>query len=301
MNDRIPVILDTDIGSDIDDAVCLAYLLAQPRCDLVGISTVSGAEPRQRAALADAVCRAAGRTDIPIHSGASVRMDTGAVVQPTVNQAVALANHAHRKPEEFASNTAVQWLHKTISDRPGELTLLAIGPMTNVGLLLAMDPSIAGKLKALVVMNGVFFNNSAWRNVREWNSLCDPLASAWIYRLPIASHRSIGLDVTTKVVLPGDEASARFRAIGGPLAVVADMAKAWGHPVTFHDPLAATCIFKPELCTWTRGTVEVELDSRRLEGLTHFAKDEKGPHEVAEKVDADAFFTEYFGVVSRRA
>ncbi len=57
--DTLPVLLDTDIGSDIDDAVALAYLLRQPRCELLGITTVSG-EPDKRAMLADAVCRAGG-------------------------------------------------------------------------------------------------------------------------------------------------------------------------------------------------------------------------------------------------
>ena len=55
------LLLDTDIGSDIDDAICLAYLLAKPECDLLGITTVSG-EPEKRAMLASAICKAAGRT-----------------------------------------------------------------------------------------------------------------------------------------------------------------------------------------------------------------------------------------------
>ena len=56
----IPLLLDTDIGSDIDDALCLAYLLAQKRCELLGVTTVSG-EATRRAMLADAICQAAGR------------------------------------------------------------------------------------------------------------------------------------------------------------------------------------------------------------------------------------------------
>ena len=61
------VILDTDIGSDIDDAICLAYLLAQPRCELLGITTVTG-EPNQRAQIASAICKAAGKK-VPIYPG----------------------------------------------------------------------------------------------------------------------------------------------------------------------------------------------------------------------------------------
>ena len=61
------IILDTDIGSDIDDAVCLAYLLSHPDCDLMGITTVSG-EPVKRAMLASAICKAVNR-NIPIYPG----------------------------------------------------------------------------------------------------------------------------------------------------------------------------------------------------------------------------------------
>lgn len=64
------VLLDTDIGGDIDDALALAYLLKQPRCELLRITTVGG-EPEKRAALASATCHAAGRAEMPIHVGAS--------------------------------------------------------------------------------------------------------------------------------------------------------------------------------------------------------------------------------------
>ena len=63
-------VLNPDIGSDIDDALCLAYLLRQPACELVGITTVTG-QPVERAMLASAVCRAAGRDNIPIRAGAA--------------------------------------------------------------------------------------------------------------------------------------------------------------------------------------------------------------------------------------
>ena len=78
---KTPVLLDTDIGSDIDDAVALAYLLAQPRCDLLGITTVSGL-PIERAKLASAICKTASK-DIPIIPGYEDRFD-GATRQPNV-------------------------------------------------------------------------------------------------------------------------------------------------------------------------------------------------------------------------
>jgi purine nucleosidase len=201
MPERVPILLDTDIGSDIDDAVCLAYLLAQPRCELLGITTVSG-QPRVRASLVDAVCQAAGRRDIPIHAGAERGMGTGEVVQPEVPQAAVLANVPHRAPEQFPSGTAVEFLRQSIRARPHQLTLLAIGPMTNLGLLFTIDPEIPRLLKALVLMCGVFIDKSPGMPAREWNALCDPVATHLTYHAKAAPHLSIGLDVTGKCRMP---------------------------------------------------------------------------------------------------
>jgi len=170
----VTVLLDTDIGTDIDDALCLACLLRQPRCELAGITTVTG-EARKRAMLADALCRAAGRIDIPIHSGAEIPLLVPQQ-QSAAPQAEALAAFPHR--DDFASNTAVAFMRDTIRRRPGEITLLAIGPLTNVGLLFATDPEIPGLLKALVLMCGRFDFNVPCPGPREWNALCDPHAVA---------------------------------------------------------------------------------------------------------------------------
>lgn len=300
--DRIPVLLDTDIGSDIDDAVCLAYLLAQPRCELAGITTVSG-QACLRAALADAVCRAAGRTDIPIHAGAERGLMSGEVVQPNVPQAPVLERWAARRAQDFAPGTAVEFLRRAIEARPGELTLLAIGPMTNAALLFATHPHTAGLLRGVMLMCGIF-RTVRHGGQREWNALCDPAATAITYRTPAARHRSVPIDVTERCVLTAEDTMARCRAIGGPMALVADMTSFWGHgrtDVTYHDPLAAACIFRPELCQWTRGRVAVELASTRLAGHTHLDPAADGPHEVALGVDPAAFFAEYFAVVGAQA
>lgn len=87
------VILDTDIGSDIDDAVALAYLLKHPQCHLMGITTVSG-QPVERAKLASALCIAAGKPDIPIYPGTESPI-LAAQKQPEAIQAPALANWKH--------------------------------------------------------------------------------------------------------------------------------------------------------------------------------------------------------------
>jgi purine nucleosidase len=66
--------------------------------------------------------------------------------------------------------------------------------------------------------------------------------------------------------------------------------------VSFHDPLAAACVFNDSICRFTRGIVDVELQSQKLMGYTYFTRTDDGPHEVASDVDPEAFFDEYFSV-----
>ncbi|MEX0775927.1 MAG: nucleoside hydrolase [Phycisphaeraceae bacterium] len=303
----IPILLDTDIGSDIDDAVALAYLLKQPACELLGITTVSGVVD-QRAALAAAVCDAAGRADVPIHCGAPGPLLTG-TGQPDVPQYQAIADRPGsqgpgrgRGQRDFTPGQAVEFLRTTIRSRPNEITLFAIGPMTNIALLFAADPAIPSLIKQLVLMCGVFTaHGQRGPGAREWNAKCDPIATAMTYRARPPVFTSIGLDVTLQCQLPADECRQRFTKAGGPLGIVAQMAEVWfkHRPViTFHDPLAAAIIFQPDLCQYADGQVEVETLSPTLGGLTSFRHDAaEHPHRIATTVDNARFFDHYFAVV----
>lgn len=290
----VKILLDTDIGSDIDDAVCLAYLLAQPECELLGITTVSG-EVERRAMLASALCRIAGR-QVPIFPGAKNPLLI-AQKQPYAPQADALQKWPHE--EQFPRGQAVEFLRHTIHAHPGEITLLGIGPLTNIALLFATDPEIPGLLKSLVLMCGVFTHDLPGVGLLEWNALLDPHATAIVYRAAIGVHRSIGLDVTTQVTMDAKEVQAKFQA--PLLQPVLDFAAVWfqnADLMTFHDPLAAATIFDPQICGFERGTVDVELGSEKLQGLTYWEPGgSNAPHEVALKVDRDRFIEHYFAIV----
>lgn len=294
MSDKIKVILDTDIGSDIDDAVALAYLLCQPRCELVGITTVSG-EASLRSAMASAICRNVGRDDVPIHSGATQAL-LGDILQKEAAQASALGKWGHRS--DFAPGTAVEFLRQTIRQNPGEITLLAIGPMTNVALLLAVDPEIGGLLKQLVLMCGQFF--ATMRS--EWNAKNDPHATAIVYGGGFQSrppkHISFGLDVTMKCQMPADACRRKFTAKS--LGPVRDFAEVWFQDrpeITFHDPLAAACIFEPDLCQYREGKVSVGLNAPTLGWTVFDPQSGDKPHTVASDVDSKRFFEHYFDIV----
>ena len=288
------ILLDTDIGSDIDDAVCLAYLLANPLCELLGITTVSG-EAGLRAQMASAVCRVAGQ-EVPIYPG----VETPLLVeqrQKIARQAEALHRWPHQ--EHFPQGQAVEFLRQAIHAAPGEVTLLTIGPLTNIALLFATDPEIPRLLKRLVMMCGVFTSRTPGAGSLEWNAMLDPHATAIVYHRPVALHRSIGLDVTMQVTMPADEVKRRF--LHPRLRPVLDFAEIWFQEqdkITFHDPLAATTIFDPGICAFERGQVVVEWDAHKAAGMTFWQPDPAGPHEVALEVDPEAFFKHYFSFFS---
>lgn len=291
----VKLLLDTDIGSDIDDAVCLAYLLANPECELLGITTVSG-QAEQRARLASALCQAAGRS-VPIYPGREEPL-LGVQRQPQAPQAAALSRWPHAA--DFPRGEAVEFLRRTIRAHPGEVTLLAIGPLTNVAALFAADAEIPALLKAVVSMCGVFTPGWAGPHAVEWNALLDPTAAAIVYAAPVASHRSIGLDVTTQVQLPAAVVRERFQI--PRLRPVLDFAEVWFQQtevITFHDPLAAATIFDDQLCGFERGQVTVELADAALAGQTRWTAAASGRHAAAFTVEAPRFFEHYFAVCAQ--
>ena len=289
------ILLDTDIGGDIDDALALAYLLKQPRCELLGITTVGG-ESEKRAALASAICHSAGRAEVPVHVGASAPLLV-TERQPHAYQSEALTN---RWPHQTFDkrNTAIEFLRDTIRLHPGEITLLTIGPLTNIGLLFALDPDIPAALKGLTMMGGSF---SAKENDEEWNIVCDPHAAAKVFAAPL-KIASVGFDVTGQCRLGADECRRRFTQAGRPFAFVAAMAEVFFRyelpEIVFHDPLAAALIFEPKLCQTKAQRIEVDLVNERTLGRTHpvDGADSK-PHHVAQSVDAAKFFAHYFSIV----
>jgi len=285
------VIFDTDIGSDIDDAVALAYLLAEPRCELVGVTTVSG-QPEVRAMLASALCKAAG-AKVPIRIGTEDRLD-GPTRQPKVPQASVLSNWDH--DSEFENQDAVEFIADSVRTSPGEITLLAVGPMTNIGKLFNEHPDVPPLLKSLRVMCGRFTDAEDLPS-SEWNAHCDPAAASILYSTNAPGHTSLGLDVTYRVAMNASGVKERFTH--PILKPVYEMSKVWFEEreiLRFHDALAAVTIFDDSICTYEQGTAVVTRSADRSDGTIDWVSNENGPHRIGVTVDADRFFDSYFGV-----
>lgn len=289
---RIKVVVDTDIGTDPDDGLALAYLALHPDCHLLGVSIVTG-DVQKRAAVAEILLRTCGRTDVPIHCGRREPLLRGAG-QPLVQQYefVDELEHVAERPE----NTAVDFVRRAIRENPGEVVLLTLGAMSNVGTLFALDPELPLLCKEVVSMCGKYFGPE--KHMKEWNMLMDETAAGIVLKTQRPRHRFVGLDVTRPCTLQAAEVEKRLFDDLGQLGTLLRSSGDWWLKkkgrFTFHDPLAAAMIFEPELCQWKKG--RVLLDSNN--GASSFEETAEGTDLAAAKVDPEAFFTHYFGIVN---
>ncbi len=284
----LKLLLDTDIGSDIDDAVALAYLLREPRCKLLGITTVTGQAAR-RADLAEALCQAADQ-DVPVYAGAETPLVI-ASKQPIAPQADKLRRHSERP-----RGLAVDFLRSTIRKHPGEITLLAVGPLTNIALLFKSDPEIPQLLKSFVWMGGKYSDYPTPWGPTEWNAIVDPHAAHIVFESRVPAFTSYGLDITWQISMTPDEVAQSFSS-DPLLRIVRDWSEVWFRErelLHFHDPLAAVEIFQPGICSFKQGSISVDLSNPETLGVTRFQPDQTSLQRFAETVSSEKFFEAFF-------
>ncbi len=280
------VVLDTDIGSDIDDAICLAYLLSHPDCEIIGITTVSG-HPERRAMITDYLCEKA-KKNIPVYPGMSEPL-IGQQKQKTV------AQFEYLESIGFERSFEKDWfcfLAKTIRKNPGEINLITIGPLTNIGTLFKIDPELPLFLKAIYIMGGMFFGET---KKAEWNISCDPYAAHSVFTSNAKNIFVCGLDVTTKVMMKRKEVVELFSK-NFLLKEVLNFAEIWFRNrdiITFHDPLAASVLFKKDMCRFKKGKIFVDQI-----GVTGFIEDKSSNTYVASELEPDGFFAHFFDIFS---
>lgn len=254
---RRPVVLDTDIGTDIDDVFALGTLLGSPELDLVGATMVYG-DVRLRARLAARMVRLAGRTDIPVVAGETEPL-TGRPVFWGGWEGTSQPDLADEQIDERAR--AVEFLGESARTYAGELDLIAIGPLTNVATAIQHYPDFAGQLHHLYVMGGWF---GAERRA-EHNFRCDAEAAATVMSAGIPMTVT-GLEITTQATLGFDELD-RIANTGTDLArfVEAEARTYWttneSSGSSPHDPLALLPIVRPELFEFRDVSIDVDADA----------------------------------------
>ncbi len=239
----LPVFVDTDIGDDIDDALALALLLCSPEVSVVGISTVFG-DTYLRARLAVYLLQTYGFSGIPVAAGQELplllRHRPSGVCQATV------------LPEKLAlplsSLSGSELLLQIAHMYPGQLTLLCLGPLTNVALALQQEPDLGSLLRQ------VFFMGGASRLSRpDWNVRSDAQAAHLLLeaRLPVTM---IGLNVTASCHLQRDDVARLNGAKSPQLHLLSRMVAAWQEHQPWwrsqlpylHDPLVVAALCAPQ-------------------------------------------------------
>ena len=288
--------LDTDIGNDTDDYYALAYLLARPEVELLGISTVTAAA-ELRVRLVGLALGAAGK-GIPVFGGAEApfrRTDGIPCRFPTPEGSIAPVSVYDTLARELseplapAAGDAVEAMRSAIEANPHEVTLVAIGPLANVAYLFTKYPHTAGLLRRLVLMGGCFASEMPppWSTV-EWNIRMDPYAAAAVFAAPVPECIVAGLEETSRYECE----SARFAdATEGARLTAPNVpaVRGWGRLVRFHDVVPLLPLFEPCGTRLMRGRVSVLLEGEDL-GRTLFTPDEAGRVLRVFGGDVDAFF-----------
>jgi purine nucleosidase len=254
-----PTVVDTDIGSDVDDILALSLLARAPEVRLIGVTTVYG-DTRLRAQIARWLCDRLDRADVTVVPGSRETL-TGRDIWWPGHEGVRLAD-LEQAPVAL-DLSAVDYLCQAAREHAGELDLIAIGPLTNIAAAIRADSAFASRLHHLYIMGGVF-----WQARGEHNFVCDPEAAGVVMSSGIPMS-VCGLDVTTRVWLDEHDVVA-LAGSGNPVgAALADQVRRWwvasgrekDNP---HDALAALMPIRPDLFQFTACDVAISHDAEHL-------------------------------------
>jgi inosine-uridine nucleoside N-ribohydrolase len=275
----VPVLFDTDIGTDIDDAYALALILRSPELELLGVTTVSGdAVARARLAAKLLAIEGGAAARVPVYAGTS-----------TATQYMKQADWAagFTSPVLHADG-GVAFLRQQIEARPGALTIIAVGELTNVAALLTSSPGIAGKIKRIALMGGAVRRGGQPGSTPqpEWNIKSNAAAAQTVFTSGVPLIVA-PLDATADLKLT-PEHRVRIFTRGTPLTdALAALDYVWRHtnnwkgetPILF-DLLAVSAVHAPDIARFEPLHVVVEAD-----GLTREIKDRPANAQVAVGAD----------------
>jgi purine nucleosidase len=288
---RLRTILDTDIGTDVDDCLALGLILGSPEFALEGVTCVYG-DVELRARMVRKLLALRGCPETPIRLGTGRPLLGLKPIHWGGHEGQGLLDEGDTAA--FSTEHAVDYIVRTVMDSPGQIHLLAIGPLTNVALAMLKEPRLATNLAHLTIMGGVLRGpDTLGLPIAEHNIACDPEAAHIVLSSGVPATL-VPLDVTTRCSIRRDGV-ARLRAVGDPFHdAVAEQVERYprfaANGSTFlHDPLAATVAIEPGLVRTTPLHVAVETQGRLTTGATVMRAPTEGlpaTAEVALTVDA---------------
>lgn len=258
-----PVFIDTDIGDDIDDALALALAARSPEIELVGVSTVFG-ETRQRARLAAHLLRAFERPAVPVAAGCGEPLKRRHRPSGVPQAALLDSREQYRLSELDGPDLLLQ----TARTQAGRLTLLCLGPLTNLATALSREPALIRQIARVILMGGT--SGLPWP---EWNVRSDALAARLVLTagLPITL---IGWNITRRCQMRAQELTQLRAGQAERTRLLWQLIQIWQrhrprwHPELpyLHDPLTIVALCAPELLTFAP-TPEHVIVNGPLQGL----------------------------------
>ena len=254
---RMKILLDTDIGSDIDDAWALGLLIASPDVELVGV-TITDGDTAARARLACKLLHVSGRNDVPVAVGRPTPPPDQVDLQFTWGE-----DFIAKRP---VSQSAADFIVDTLRARPGEVTLVAVGPLQNVADALRKEPKLGQLAKRVVLMSGSIAGN-AWSPtaVAEWN-VKRSIADAQVVYATGLPLTIVPLDSTTYVTLTTEE---RERLLKHPAALtraLESLYRLWiespAQRMTLHDQMAVAETLRPGAFFGRCESMPIRVDDR---------------------------------------
>jgi purine nucleosidase len=280
----VPLLMDVDTG--VDDALALVYAVASPEVELIGATSVMGNITVEQATENTlAVLEATGRGDVEVAQGAARPLARDHVPFPVVHGERGLGRAAPPPTKASASHrSAVELIVESARERPGEILLVATGPLTNIAHALGAEPHLPQLLRGFALMGGAFARGGNVTPAAEANIWVDPLAAAEVFtafagaddeRLPLC----VGLDVTEHAVMRRPDLDAVVTpAPDSPLGQLLEGATSFymdfyasvvgEDGCRLHDPLAVAIAIDRSLARLVTTRVEVETDGRWTTGQT---------------------------------
>ena len=258
------VIFDTDIGDDIDDAYALGFLLRSPEVQVLGVTTAFQ-DTHLRARLATRFLNSAGRGDVPVYEGPKT----------TGESHFTQSKWAGGSPDRTYPD-AIEFVLDTIRKNPGQITLVAVAPLTNVGALIAKDPKTFSKLKRVVLMGGSVehgYGNKEQPEA-EWNIVNDVAAAKALFGSGVPLY-VMPLD-STQIPLDPPRQAELFGKKTGMTKALEELTAEWSAGTHHQSPLlfdvvAAAYTVKAEVCPTTPMRIEVDDKglTRRVSGTAN--------------------------------
>jgi purine nucleosidase len=292
-----PIILDCDPG--IDDALAIAFAAASPEIDLVGLTTVAGNVGLDKTtANALAVASFVGATDVPVTPGSPVPLLRPQLDAGDVHGDSGLGGAVLPRPARVAEDGhAIDYIIDTVGAARREITLVATGPLTNIGLALRREPRLASWVREFVIMGGSASRGNV-NPAAEFNIWADPEAAAIVFGAGW-TVRMIGLDITSRAQAT-QAVQQRMRGLGAlgselllpALARYRDASDTTGEPPV-HDVCAIVSIADPAAFGYTPAVVDVETHGTLTSGMTvtDFTPSAGHNAQVATAIDVDRLWT----------